>query len=134
MNDKNKRLFFDEDSEYAVTITVTDENNNEIEAEIIASVEIEELGREFVALMPTETPDDMEENEVLILEYTEDDLGEPEFTPIEDEELFDVVSEAFDQFFSGLAEEDDEDEDSDEVSGDYLDNLGNIIPGVSIKK
>lgn len=128
MNDKNKQLFFDEDSDFTATITVTDEDNNEIEAEIIAAVEIEELGREFVALMPTDTPDDMEENEALILEYSEDEEGEPVFAPLEDEELFEVVSGAFDQFFSDLAEEEEEEE------GDYLNNLGNILPGVSIKK
>lgn len=130
MNDKNKQLFFDEDSDFTATITVTDEDNNEIEAEIIAAVEIEELGREFVALMPTDTPDDMEENEALILEYSEDEEGEPVFAPLEDEELFEVVSGAFDQFFSDLAE----DEDEEEEEGDYLNNLGNILPGVSIKK
>lgn len=130
MNDKNKQLFFDEDSDFTATITVTDEDNNEIEAEIIAAVEIEELGREFVALMPTDTPDDMEENEALILEYSEDEEGEPVFAPLEDEELFEVVSGAFDQFFSDLAEEEEEEEEE----GDYLNNLGNILPGVSIKK
>ena len=52
MNDENKKLFFDDDSDFTATITVTDENNNEIEAEIVASVEIEELEREFVALLP----------------------------------------------------------------------------------
>lgn len=129
MNDKNKQLFFDEDSDFTATITVTDEDNNEIEAEIIAAVEIEELGREFVALMPTNTPDDMEENEALILEYSEDEEGDPVFAPLEDEELFEIVSGAFDQFFSDLAEEDEEEEE-----GDYLNNLGNILPGVSIKK
>jgi Uncharacterized protein conserved in bacteria len=131
MNEENKHLFFDEDSEYTATITVTDEDNNEIEAEIIASVEIEELGKEFVALLPTSAkPDDMAEVEALILEYSEDEEGEPVFTPIEDEELFDVVSEAFDQFFTELT---DEEEEEEEESGDYLDNL-RILPGVSIKK
>ena len=135
MNDKNKALFFDDSSDYDVSITVTDENNNDIEAEVIASVEIEELGKEFVALMPIETPDDMEENEALILEYSENDKGEPEFLPIEDEELFDLVSEAFDQFFSDLIDEvDEEGEDEEEISEDYLDDIGDILPGVSIKK
>lgn len=133
MNEENRQLFFDEDSEFAATITVTDEDGNEIETEIIASVEIEELGKEFVALLPTSAePDDMAEVEAMILEYSEDEEGEPVFTPIEDEELFDVVSEAFDQFFSELADQVDEEEEEEE-SGDYLDNL-RILPGVSIKK
>jgi len=130
MNDENKKLFFDDDSDFTATITVTDEDNNEIEAEIIASVEIEELGKEFVALLPTDTPDDMEENEALILEYSEDADGEPVFAPIEDEEIFNVVSEAFDQFFSDMVEEIEEEE---EDTGDYLENM-QILPGVSIKK
>ena len=129
MNDENKKLFFDDDSDFTATITVTDENSNEIEAEIVASVEIEELEREFVALLPIETPDDMEENEALILEYSEDEDGEPVFAPIEDEEVFSIVSEAFDQFFADLIVEEEEEEESE----DYLDNL-QILPGVSIKK
>lgn len=128
MNDKNKYLFFDEDSEYTATITVMDENNKKIDAEVIASVEIEELEKEFVALLPTKTPDDMTKFEILILEYSEDKNGDPVFTPLEDEELFDTVSEAFDQFFADLDEEDEEEE------GDYLDDIENILPGVSIKK
>ncbi len=132
MNEENKKLFFDDDSDYTATITVTDEDNNQIEAEIIASVEIEEIGKEFVALLPTSTESEgVTEVEALILEYSEDEKGEPIFTPIEDEELFDVVSEAFDQFFAELAEEAEEEEE--EESGDYLDNL-RILPGVSIKK
>lgn len=133
MNEENRKLFFDDDSEYTATITVTDEDNNEIEAEIIASVEIEELGKEFVALLPTTTPSDLTEAEALILEYSENAKGEPVFIPIVDEELFDLVSEAFDQFFADLANEEDEDEEEEEESEDYLDNI-QILPGISIKK
>lgn len=134
MNEENRQLFFDDDNEYTATITVTDEDGNEIEAEIIASVEIEDLEKEFVALLPTSAePGELAEVEALILEYSEDEDGEPVFTPIEDEEIFDVVSEAFDQFFTELAEQAEEEEDDDDESGDYLDNL-QILPGVSIKK
>lgn len=132
MNDKNKKIFFDDDSEYTATVTITDEDNNQIEAEIIASVEIEELEREFVALIPSGAVEGMEENEALILEYSEDKKGDPVFTPLEDEELFEVVSEAFDQFFADMME--DEDDEDDEESEDYLDDIGGFLPGVSIKK
>ena len=133
MNDKNRSLLFDEDNDETITITLTDEEGNELEAEIIAAIEIEELNKEFVAAVPTTASDDFEENEALLLEYSEDAAGDPVFSPIEDEEMFEIAGEAFNDFFSEMSEEDYDDEDI-EYDDDYLSDIGNIIPGISIKK
>lgn len=136
MNDKNKALLFDDNEEDGIELTLTDETGNDYTAEVIASIEIEELGKEFVAVLPTQPVDDLDENEALILEYSENWKGEPEFAPVEDEELFDIAMQAFNQFFESeledeMLEEDDEEEDYEEDDDDYL--SGEIIPGVRIK-
>ncbi len=129
MNDKNRALLFDENEEDGIELTLTDENGNDYTAEVIASIEIEELGKEFVAVLPTQPVDDLDENEALILEYSEDWKGNPEFSPVEDEEMFDIAMQAFNQFFEDDMEID---EDFPEDEDEYLE--GEIIPGVNIKK
>lgn len=131
MNEKNKKLIFEsDDDEMVAVVTLTDTEGNEFDAEIIAALEIEEMGREFIAVVPEEGAPDFEENEAMVLEYFEDEDGEPQFAAIEDEELFKTVTEAFDKFFN---EADYELEDDNSSLG-YLGDIGNIIPGVSIKE
>ena len=132
MNDRNKALLFGEDENEVITITLTDEDGNDIDAEIIAAIEIEELDKEFVAALPTHSTPDFDENEALILEYSEDAEGNPVFSPVEDEEMFELAGEAFNDFFAEMAEE--EDDEDVEYEDDYLSDIGDIIPGVSIKK
>ncbi len=131
MNDRNKELFFD-DEEESVVITLADEDGSEIDTEVIAAIEIEELGKEYVAVLPQNTPEDQEELEAMLLEYSEDENGDPVFSPVEDGEEFEIVSAAFDQFFADM--DDGEDEDEDGETGDYLDDIGDLVPGVSIQK
>lgn len=128
MNAKNYDLFFNEDAEETAYITLTTEDGISIDTEIIAAIEIEELGKEYVAALPTEENEEFEEGEVLLLIYSEDANGDPIFTPVEDDEEIEIVSSAFEQFF---AEEEDEDEYDEE---DYLDDISDLFPGVSIKK
>lgn len=131
MNEKNKKLIFEsDDDEMVAVVTLTDTEGNEFDAEIIAALEIEEMGREFIAVIPEEGAPDFEENEAMVLEYFEDEDGEPQFAAVEDEELFETVTEAFDKFFN----EADYELDDDNSSLGYLGDIGNIIPGVSIKE
>ena len=131
MNEKNKKLIFEaDDDEMVAVVTLTDTEGNEFDAEIIAALEIEEMGREFIAVVPEEGAPDFEENEAMVLEYFEDEDGEPQFAAIEDEELFETVTEAFDKFFN----EADYELDDDNSALGYLGDIGNIIPGVSIKE
>lgn len=129
MNSKNYNLFFNEDAEETAYITLTSEDGDSMDTEIIAAIEIEEFAKEYVAALPTEPNEEFEEGEVLLLIYSEDANGEPEFTPIEDEEEFEIVSAAFEQFF----EEEGEDED-EEYSDNYLDDISDLFPGISISK
>ena len=63
---------------FNVTITTADEDGDEMEAELIACIEVEEFGKEFVAVVPN-FDENAEEAEALILEYSEDAEGEPVF-------------------------------------------------------
>lgn len=132
MNSKNYNLFFNEDAKETAYITLTTEDGESIDTEIIAAIEIEELQKEYVAALPVEANEEFEEGEVLLLIYSEDANGDPEFAPVEDDEEFEMVSSAFEQFF----EEDEEDDDEDEEMTDenYLDDISDLFPGVSIKK
>ena len=129
MNAKNYDLFFNEDAEETAYITLTTEDGVSFDTEIVAAIEIEEFEREYVAALPTQPNQEFEEGEVLLLIYSEDANGDPIFTPVEDDEELEIVSSAFEQFF---AEEDDDDEE--ETDEDYLDDISDIFPGVSIKK
>lgn len=129
MNAKNYDLFFNEDAEETAYITLTTEDGESFDTEIIAAIEIEELEKEYVAALPTEANDEFEEGEVLLLIYSEDANGDPVFAPVEDDEEIEIVSSAFEQFF---AEEADEDEDENDEN--YLDDISDLFPGVSIKK
>lgn len=129
MNDRNRELLFDDESDMKAVITLTDEDGKDIDTEVIAAMEVEELGKEYIAVLPQETPVGEDEIEAMILSYSEDENGDPVFAPIEDEEEFEIVSEAFNQFFEQAAEEDDEEEEAG-----YLDDIGDIIPGVTIGK
>lgn len=134
MNDRNRDIFFNEDSDMSAVVSVTDEDGNEMEAEIIACIEVEEFGKEFVAVVPN-FDENAEEAEALILEYSEDANGDPVFSAVEDDDMFEAVTEAFNDFFAQEDEEDEEDEnDSGSGNSSYLDDIGNIIPGVSIQK
>lgn len=132
MNDRNRNIFFNEDNDIGAVITVTDEDGNEMEAELIACIEVEEFGKEFVAVVPN-FDENAEEAEALILEYSEDAEGDPVFSAVEDDDIFEAVTEAFNDFFAQEDEEDDNEYEDDRNSG-YLDDIGDIIPGVSIRK
>ena len=59
MNDKNQKLLFSDSDEETVVITLTDEDGQDIDAEIMAALEIEEFGKEYVAVMPQQATEDL---------------------------------------------------------------------------
>lgn len=128
MNKKNHDLLFNDDDDMTAIVTLTDEDGNDIDAEVIAAIEVEELKKEYVAVLPQQETEDFAEGEALILEYSEDENGDPEFSPVEEDE-FEIVSELFNQFFENIEENEDEDEPEE-----FLDDIGDILPGISIKK
>lgn len=130
MNAKNYDLLFNEDVEETMCITWTSEDGISFDLAIIATIEIEESGKEYVAAIPTEPNEEFEEGTVLFLIYSEDTDGNPEFAPIEDEDELELVGTAFEQFF-----EDEDDEDEEEIDEeDYLNDISDLFPGVSIKR
>ncbi|RKI41955.1 DUF1292 domain-containing protein [bacterium D16-51] len=131
MNDRNRDLFFNEDNEAAVAITLTDEDGNDVEAQILAVIEIEELGKEYAAVLPLDIQEDeSDEMEALIFVYSEDEEGNPVFESLEDAEEHEIVASVFNQFFSEAIDEEEEEDSEDS----YLDDIGDIIPGVSIQR
>ena len=131
MNDRNRDLFFNDDNEATVAITLTDEDGNDVEAQILAVIEIEELGKEYAAVLPLDIQEDeADEMEALIFVYSEDEDGNPVFESLDDAEEYEIVSSVFNQFFSEAIDEEDEKDSEDS----YLDDIGDIIPGVSIQR
>lgn len=137
MNDRNTEFFFGDDEN--VILTLPNEDGQDVEAQVIASFEIEELGTEYlmaVVLSESEDGDELS-GEVHALRYQEDENGEPEILPIEDEEELELVSQAMEQILESGDFDQVEfvgDEDQEITEDNYLDDIGSIFPGISIEK
>lgn len=137
MNDKNTELFFGDDEN--VVVTLTDEDGQDMEAQIMAAFEIEELGTEYLMAVVLTDEGDGEElsGEIHALKYQEDSRGEPEILPIEDEEEMEIVSQAMQELLENEGFDDLEffrEEDEEQTDENYLDDIGTIFPGVSIDR
>lgn len=75
--------------------TLTDEEGNESDFELIGSMEID--GVTYVALLPLEGNDD----EYVILKLTVDEDGDETLVTIDDDDEFDKVADAFEDEFMG---------------------------------
>lgn len=90
------------------TIVLEDEQGNEIEVEIIDTIEHE--GKVYVAMMEAiKDPEQLLEadDEYYIFELTEDEEG-PGFAPIEDEALLDTLAAKFEELFDSYDDEEDD--------------------------
>ena len=99
MNKKNQDLFFNEDREETILLTITDANGTEFDVEPIANMEIEELNKEYIAVLPVDESSGYSTTEMLLLIYTEDEDGNPILEGIYDADELTAVSTAFTQFF-----------------------------------
>lgn len=102
-----KELFHD-DTEVTVTLSLDD--GSEIECRAVTVLEAG--NREYIALLPLEGPE-KDTGSVWFYRYKENAGGEPELDNIEDDEEFELVQDAFDEFldtveFDELIEEDGE--------------------------
>lgn len=90
MEENNEREFY----------TLTDEEGNEIEFELIGVTEYK--GNTYYAMIPVE--DESKENdgfcEYVILRVDTDEKGETTLNTLEDDEEFDDVADLFDDMFS----------------------------------
>lgn len=80
-------------------ITITDEDGNEFELEVLSTIEYN--GFSYLAVIPAEEAQDELELEVTILKSTEED-GEPILSVIEDEQEMQAV---YDLLMDSLYEE-----------------------------
>ncbi len=85
------------------------DDGTKLECEIVATFDVEDTS--YIALLPIEAPEGYDDDEVLVYRYIE--LPNDEFTlePIEDEEEFDIVADAFDEIldemeFNSMSEDD----------------------------
>ena len=81
--ENNKNLL--ENEEEISILSLTDEDGNEVEFEIIDSIEYE--GKEYLILMPL----DEESNEIVILEIQPVDEENENYVAVEDEAILDTV-------------------------------------------
>lgn len=141
MNDRNTDIFFNENSDDVVVITLNDEEGNELDAVVMAVFQLEEQYQdyEFAVLMPLEQDEEEIENgqgQVMIFRYFEDEDGDPNFEPIEDDDIAQAAVEAFQSMIDNgdinieFSEDDVETEDIEEegtvVDGNSID-LGDVV-------
>ena len=93
------------DGHMTVTLTLDDDSS----LECIVLTTFEAAGRNYIALLPTNPPEG-EEGEVYLYRFVTGPGGEPDLQNIEDDEEYEVVSDAFDELldaaeFDELVEE-----------------------------
>ncbi len=92
--------------EEEMTVTLTLDDGSELECVVLTIFEAG--GRDYIALLPMEG-EDAEEGEVYLYRYMEDEDGNPSLDNIEDDDEYEVVSDAFDELL--------DDQEYDELVG-----------------
>jgi uncharacterized protein YrzB (UPF0473 family) len=96
----------DDEMEEVDLITLSDEDNNEYEFEVLDEIDYKD--GHYYALMPTfDLPDqDIESGSTyMIFEAVEDENGDPQLAEVEDEDLLDEIAEIFENNFDAAEEE-----------------------------
>ena len=83
-----------DDAEEA-TVSMELEDGTKLECDVIAIFEVDE--HQYIALLPDKVGDGYEENEVFLYRYDEGDGADVSLEPIDDEEEFERVADAFDE-------------------------------------
>ena len=91
-NKKNQPGSMEEAEEMTVTLTLDDGT----EQECVVLTIFEAGGRDYIALLPLDGQED-EDGEVYLYRYSEDEDGQPNLENIEDDDEFEMVSDAFDE-------------------------------------
>ena len=100
------------EEEQEMTVTLTLDDDSELECVVLSIFPAGD--KEYIALLPMEGADS-EEGEVYLYRYTETADGEPILDNIEDDEEYEIVSDAFDELL-------DEQEYDELVGEDELDD------------
>ena len=91
---KEKNMNQDAANDEEMTVTLTLDDGSELECVVLT---IFEAGnRDYIALLPSEGIE-AEEGEVYLYRYSEDADGNPNLDNIEDDEEYEIVSDAFDE-------------------------------------
>lgn len=80
--------------------TLTDEDGNESDFELIGSVEVE--GTAYYALIPYSEDESDEPEEYIVLRGEKDENGEEVLVSIDDDEEFDRIADIFDDEFADI--------------------------------
>ncbi len=95
MTDKRDKIQENLDEEEEMTVTLSLDDGRELECVVLTIFPAG--GREYIALLPMDD-EEAEEGEVYLYRYTEDAEGQPELENIEDDEEYEIVADAFDEF------------------------------------
>ena len=98
---------YSEDEEVTVTLNLED---GDVECSVVTVFTAD--GKDYIALLPLSGPDS-DDGSVYLYRYHVDEYGEPELEYIEDDEEYEIASDAFDEYldsaeFDELMTEDDE--------------------------
>ena len=103
-NIKNQNL---EDDEMFVTLDLDD--GSQVECEILTIFEVNK--QDYIALLPLVEEGDDEEGEVFLYRYIETEDSEPTLANIEDDDEYEAVADAFDEWLDEQEFEELEDEE-----------------------
>ena len=94
-NENLTNEFDDDPDDYRVTLDLDD--GTSVECAILTILEIDD--QDYIVLVPVDENDEpIEEGEVFIYRYYEDEDGNPSLDNIDNDDEFDRVSECFDEF------------------------------------
>lgn len=99
-----------EEMEQEMTVTLTLDDGSELECIVLTIFPAG--GKDYIALLPMEGAE-ADEGEVYLYRYSEDAEGNPDLQNIEDDEEYEIVSDAFDELLDA--------EEYDEIVGEEED-------------
>ena len=105
MDEKNLDMAADEMAVECEYYTLTDEDGNELQFEVIGSAELN--GCVYYAMIPTDSePTEEGVFEYVLLKAAKDENGEDVFVTVDDDDEFDAVADYFDDMLSDEADYD----------------------------
>lgn len=79
------------------TVTLLLDNDESVECAILCILPVQ--GKDYIALLPLDDEGDTEEeSHVFLYRYIEHEDGEPELENIDDDEEFEIVADAYDEW------------------------------------
>ena len=87
---------FLEDDEEDMRVTLTMDDDSEVECRILGIFDVDE--QDYIALLPLdEVGEPNQEGDVFLYRYFEDEDGEPSLENIEDDDEYEMVADRFDE-------------------------------------